>query len=149
MPDKDNKSKRSRYNYYDNYLHINPSDDNNNHAIKFIPQEKPKRYNTRYQKRQRANEKYQKNLKAKLTPIPEQLPIDHPNYFQRQMEIAKIRRSNDEIINLSHQIQHIIKIYSFHPHYPLMMIITSMNYPMNLYNKNKQLIHIYIQSLSI
>ena len=99
-----NKSKKSRYNYYDNYLHINPADIHNNHAIKFIPQQKLNTskpvnpYNTRYQKRQRMSEKYQQNLKAKLTPTPEPLPINHPQYLQRETEIARIRKENADII---------------------------------------------------
>jgi len=90
-------NQKSGYNYYDNYLQINPNDVLNNHAIKFIPHHKPK-YNTRFQKRQKKNREYQQNLRARLIPIPDSLPMQHPGHLRQEMEIAQIRKQNAEII---------------------------------------------------
>ena len=86
--------KTSGYNYYDNYLQIDPSDNSNNHAVKLTP-----RYNTRFQKKQKANRQYQQNLKSKLTPIPDSLSTTDPQYLHREKEIARIRKQNADIIN--------------------------------------------------
>ena len=93
-----NSNKKPHYDYYKNYLDLQPSKaTSESNQVQFIPKPSHK-YNTRFQKNQQQDLQHQKDLNTKLTPIPDEVSFENPKFLKIQQEIARIRRLNDKII---------------------------------------------------